>query len=239
MEPPVPDKPVGLGELGINTDQLRGAGATGMSFGAEFDTIAEAAKKIDPTLPSDPAKLLETAKATIPASRRKGMSDEALLMFFLNLMGGRSRNFLRNVGDAGIAALGVEKGIRKEESEARKEEALAKYYEQMGAAAGKDPELVRTLRALGNGDMKKGIAAYAELNADKRRLPPEQLRLRIEAQVTKELSGVIDYKLDPDKYKKEFDSRVKKKLQEYGDMGLLGTIGGSSNVINWADIGKQ
>jgi len=217
MEPPVPDKPTGLGELGINTDQLRGAGATGMSFGAEFDTIAEAAKKIDPTLPSDPAKLLETAKATIPASKRKGMSDEALMMFFLNLMGGRSRSFLRNVGDAGIAALGAEQSIRKQEALDRKEQALAKYYEQMGASMSKDPEAVRTWKALGDGDIKKGAKIWSQIMAGKspagsesalRDKAVDNLNARLKANMVEQMRAAKD----PAYYNQLFQEELKRLI---------------------------
>ena len=54
--------------------------------------------------------------------------DEMALMFFLNLMGGKSPNPLTNVSTSGIGALKFGQELRKEESEQLYREALGKKY---------------------------------------------------------------------------------------------------------------
>ena len=54
--------------------------------------------------------------------------DEMALMFFLNLMGGKSPNPLTNVSTSGIGALKFGQELRKEESEQIYREALGKKY---------------------------------------------------------------------------------------------------------------
>lgn len=177
--------------------------------------------------PQDPAKLLAEAKKTIPASERKGMSDEALLTFFLQLMGGRSRSFLRNASGAGLSALATDRALRKEEAERQKDQNLAKYYEAIAGSYSREPEQLRMLRALQ--DNPKLMRAYQQMQSTKREMPAAQLRLQLEKQVAAELQKNPRYQYDTKAFEAERDRIVQERLREY----TAGVGGGSGSGVKF------
>jgi hypothetical protein len=84
--------------------------------------------------------------------------DDMALMFFLNLMGGKSPNALANVSQAGLGALKYGQELKKEESEQMYREALAKHY-------GVDP-MIQRAQALQDPAIAKQFAKMKELERE-------------------------------------------------------------------------
>lgn len=97
------------GELrsGIQAEDKQGA--------AGFDQPPE-------ELPLSEKKMVGLAKEAIPASERKGWTDDMLMQFFLSMMAGQSPNALANIGAAGLGALKYGQEAKKAELERRKDE---------------------------------------------------------------------------------------------------------------------
>lgn len=196
---------------------------------AEYTQPQERERRREERMPPDlKREVLAEAKKAVPASERKGMSDEALMTFFLQLMGGRSRNFLRNVSGAGLAALETERGLRKEEGERRKEEALAKYYEQIGASYSRDPEMVRTWKALGNGNIQLGAQRYSRIMQERSPASSEAaIRDKAADNLAARLKGNMVEQMraskDPTYYQKLFEEELN-RLRPAGAAGAGGSI---------------
>jgi hypothetical protein len=227
MEPPPPPKP--KAEPDYSYEENAFFGTPGRRGFDELGTGAERGQERgqERAGPQDPAKLLAEAKKTIPASERKGMSDEALLTFFLQLMGGRSRSFLRNASGAGLSALATDRALRKEEAERQKEQNLAKYYEAIAGSYNRDPEQVRIARAL-QADPKL-MRAYQQMQSTKREMPAAQLRLQLEKQVAAELQKNPRYQYDTKAFEAERDRIVQERLREY----TAGVGGGSGSGVKF------
>lgn len=225
-EEPVPNKPVGLGELGINTDMPQQvspdvASAEDAFFGATYGMGVGGPKP--PAVPKQKDDILKAAKEAIPAKERKGMSDDALMAFFLKLMGGKNRRFTSNLSDAGLTALEVEKGVRKEETDKRKEAALEKLYEAQAEMYGRDPELVRTFKALGDGDVRKGARAWMQIQQGKSSgMTDVSLMKQAAAMVEKSMSslpgkGIL---VKPEEKQAKIEAQFKELQRLRGQMGL-------------------
>jgi hypothetical protein len=111
-----------------------------------------------PELPISEKKMIGLAKEALPASERKGWTDDMLMQFFLSMMAGKSPNALANIGEAGLGALKYGQEAKKAEMEQRKSaqdielgKAHTKYY---GAAADRyaleDKPLSQYLKAVDN-----------------------------------------------------------------------------------------
>lgn len=207
-------------------------GATGRrGFGGTAGEPERERRREERMPPDLKREVLAEAKKAVPASERKGMSDEALMTFFLQLMGGRSRNFLRNVSGAGLAALETERGLRKEEGERRKEAALAKYYEQIGASYSRDPEMVRTWKALGNGNIQLGAQRYSRIMQERspassevaiRDKAADNLAVRLEGNMVEKMRAAKD----PTYYQKLFEE----ELNRLRPAGAAGAAGAGGNI---------
>lgn len=121
---------------------------------ADVDSPPRAAPP--PELPLSEKKMIGLAKEALPASERKGWTDDMLLQFFLSMMAGKSPNALTNIGEAGLGALKYGQEAKKAEMEQRKSaqdielgKAHTKYY---GAAADRyaleDKPLAQYLKAV-------------------------------------------------------------------------------------------
>ena len=197
----------------------------------------------------DKKDLIAEAKKVIPAEKRKGMSDEALLTFFLNLMGGQSRFFSRNLSAAGLAALQAEKGIGKEEADLAKEareerraEVTMEMLRKQGDYYTRDPELVRTLDALsrkpdGTIDREYGLQMLTKLKGYESRdaLASRRLDAAEEARIRKEVMDDVRFVY---KSAEEREAEIRKRLALA--QGTVAPIeSGSGKVLNYMDyIGR-
>jgi hypothetical protein len=124
---------------------------------------------------------LEAIRARREASEKQREENKnlALLSAGLGMMAGTNKNAFANIGaggQQGIATFaGLEKARREDEAQRRHEDfqqqqlgfqnkQLAQTKELALAHLAQDPELVRTFKALGGGDLRKGFDLY---NADK------------------------------------------------------------------------
>jgi hypothetical protein len=84
--------------------------------------------------------------------------NDMAMMFFLNLMGGKSPNALANVSQAGLGALKYGQELKKDQSEQSYREALAKHY-------GVDP-MIQRAQALQDPAIAKQFAKMKELERE-------------------------------------------------------------------------
>lgn len=101
---------------------------------------------------------LITSTAKDAGVKPSKFKDDMALMFFLNLMGGKSPNALTNASTAGISALKYGQELKKDESEQMYREALAKHY-------GVDP-MIQRAQALQDPAIAKQFAKMKELERE-------------------------------------------------------------------------
>ena len=117
-----------FGAAGAQNPALDAGAAIGAA-NAKSDTYAGANW---PAQNVAPAEAVAKAKELIPPEARKGWSDDMLMMFFLQMMAGQSRNALQNVGQAGMSAMQYGMAAKKADREAMKDEAQAGHYKKHG-----------------------------------------------------------------------------------------------------------
>jgi hypothetical protein len=110
-----------VAEQGINALTAPNKGLPMGDLG--FDTSG-----LDALTPKGDVEDLMKGAAKDAGMKPSKFKDEMALMFFLNLMGGKSPNALANASQAGIGALKYGQELKKDESEQIYREALAKHY---------------------------------------------------------------------------------------------------------------
>jgi len=142
--------------------------------------------------------------------------DDMAMMFFLNLMGGKSPNALANVSQAGLGALKYGQELKKEQSEQTYREALAKHY-------GVDP-MIQRAQALQDPAIAKQFAKMKEL---------EREPVTKEALLKSFMSSPegMAASSDPTKFRTAFQNYI----QSYES--VLGPIGGMPPNVNVTRVG--
>lgn len=153
-------------ELEKEADAKRERFSTGEYRGKSGDPDEDIGPAQAPLPPKKEKELIAAAKEAIPASERKGWTNDMLLQFFLSMAAGESPNTAKNIATAGLVALQAGREAKKAEMEQRKMEqemALSKAHEKYyGAAAQRYEAEDRPLAQL----RKEIAAAYLKLEAD-------------------------------------------------------------------------
>jgi hypothetical protein len=141
-----------------------GAAAVTPSAVEGITSLVSPDKKTPATTPDLPPEVkggvedLITSTAKDAGVKPSKFKDDMALMFFLNLMGGKSPNALTNASTAGISALKYGQELKKDESEQMYREALAKHY-------GVDP-MIQRAQALQDPAIAKQFAKMKELERE-------------------------------------------------------------------------
>ena len=92
-------------------------------------------------------KVVEAAKSVVPEKKSSGISNDDYLMMGLNLLANKSSNFVRALGESGVATLGAKREREKaatdtalKEAQTRQTAAYADYLERGGKEKNKEFE---------------------------------------------------------------------------------------------------